>query len=70
MYGDQNLTQQLITPKQNSIFKEIFYCLFEKERALAQAGRGTEGKGEADPPLSREPNLGLDPRIPGWKADA
>jgi len=35
---------------------------------------GREGEGEADSPLSREPNMGLDPRTPGsspeLKADA
>ena len=35
--------------------------------------RGTEGEVEADAPLSREPDMGLDPRTPGsWpelKAD-
>jgi len=41
----------------------------ERERARArahtQAGRGAEGGGEAGFPLSREPDSGLDPRIPG-----
>jgi len=37
--------------------------LFERE--TAQAGGGAEGKGEADSPLSREPNAGLHPRTPG-----
>jgi len=30
-----------------------------------QAGGAAEGEGEAGPPQSREPNAGLDPRIPG-----
>jgi len=37
-----------------------FICLFERERA--QAGCGAEGGGEADSPLSREPDAGLYPR--------
>ena len=28
-------------------------------------GRGAEGEGEAGSPLSREPDVGLDPRTPG-----
>jgi len=34
-------------------------------RENAQAGREAEEEGEADSPLSREPNAGLDPRTPG-----
>ena len=37
-------------------------------------GREAKGEGEAGSPLSREPDVGLDPRIPGSgpepKADA
>ena len=44
-------------------FKKRFY-LFDRERA--QAGRAAEGEGEADFLLSREPNMGLDPRTLGW----
>ena len=40
----------------------------------AQAGGGAEGEGKADSPLSREPDVGLDPRTrgsrPELKADA
>ena len=40
----------------------------ERERKRAQAGAVTEGavegEGDAGSPLSREPNAGLDPRIP------
>ena len=39
-----------------------------------ECGGGAKGEGEADLPLSREPNRGLDPRIlesqPKLKADA
>ena len=37
----------------------------ETEREHKQAERQAEGEGEADSPLSREPNARLDPRIPG-----
>ena len=40
-------------------FNFLKNILFERERA--QAGRGAEGEGEADSPLSREPDVGLDP---------
>jgi len=36
------------------------------ERERAQAGGAAEGEGEKQTsPLSREPDAGLDPRIPG-----
>ena len=42
-------------------------------RETAQVGRGAEGEGQTDSPLSREPKAGLHPRTPGsWselKAD-
>ena len=38
----------------------LFY-LFEREREKTQVG----GEGEADSPLSRVPDVGLDPRTPG-----
>lgn len=34
----------------------------ERESASTSVGGGGEAEGEADPPLSREPNIGLDPR--------
>ena len=40
-----------------SFFKKIIY-LFDR----AQAGGEVEGEGEADAQLSREPDVGLDPR--------
>ena len=54
----------------------IYFCVRERERDWelehTQAGGGAEG--EADTPLSREPDPGLDPRTLGsWpklKADA
>jgi len=36
--------------------------LRERERERTSRGRGAEGEGKADSPLSREPNLGLNPR--------
>ena len=41
-------------------FKVLFIYLTENERA--QIGGTAEGEGEADSPLSREPNMGLNPR--------
>ena len=62
----------------NFYFKNIlfilfyFICLFDGERESAQAGGVREG--EAGFPLSKEPNVGLDPRtLRSWpepKADA
>ena len=46
----------------HDFFKKIY--LFERERAQME-GRGAEGDGEAGSLLSRELNLGLDPRTPG-----
>ena len=34
----------------------------ERARETAQAEGGAEGEGEADSPLSRKSNVGLDPR--------
>ena len=45
----------------NSNFFKIFY-LFKRENKW---GWGAEGEGEADSPLSREPNMGLNPGTPG-----
>ena len=36
-----------------------------REREGVQAGGGVEGEGEADSPLSRDPDVKLDPRTPG-----
>ena len=46
-----------------SLFKKYFVYLFDTERA--QVGGGAEGEGEAGSPLSREPHMGLNPRILG-----
>ena len=50
----------------------MFICLKEREGAQA-AGGGAEREGEAGSPLSREPDVGLNPRIlgslPELKAD-
>ena len=43
------------------VFKDFIY-LFERERAHK---RGSGAEGEADSPLSREPDAGLDPRTLG-----
>ena len=40
----------------------ILFYLFERIRSSAQAGGGAEGKGAAGSPLSRKPDVGLDPR--------
>ena len=37
----------------------------EREREKARAGGRAEGEREADSPLSREPDAGLDPRTLG-----
>ena len=58
-------------------FLRFYVCIWEREERMrnwAQAGGGTEGEGEADSPLSREPNWGLHPRTlgswPDLKGDA
>ena len=55
------------------VFFLRFY-LFERERESRQAGEAAEGEGEAGSPLSREPDVGLDPTTlgsrPEPKADA
>ena len=54
--------------------RERMYVNGGRERERARAGGGAEGEGEAGFPLSREPDMGLDPRTPGSrpepKADA
>ena len=73
VWVDQSLTFSFF------FFKILFIYLRwgerEREREhISGGGRGTEGKGEAGSMLSREPNVGLDPRTPrSWpepKADA
>jgi len=52
-------------PRRNT--KEFFLkilLIHLRERAHTR-WRRAEGEGEADPPLSREPNTGLDPRTLG-----
>ena len=50
-----------------------FYVFIERDSDRAQAGGAAEAKGEADSSLSREPDVGLDPRTlrswPEQKAD-
>ena len=43
-------------------FKDFIYL---RETEHAQAEEGAEGEGEADSPLSREPDAGLYPRTLG-----
>ena len=54
--------------------KNIYLFIWERGRERAQVGEGAEGEGEADFPLSREPDAGLDPKTlrswPEVKADA
>jgi len=45
--------------------KILFAHLRERGRESAQAGGGAEGEGEAGILLSRDPDLGLDPRTLG-----
>ena len=47
-----------------SIFKNILFISFT-ERERAQAGEAAEGQGDTGFLLSREPNVGLDPRTLG-----
>ena len=42
-------------------FKDFIY-LFDRERGEHKQGAGAKGEGEARSPLSREPDMGLDPR--------
>ena len=44
------------------IFYDFFKDLFETERAQAGGGAEEEGEGQADSPLSRDPDMGHDPR--------
>ena len=49
------------------VFKYFVY-LFKRENKGAGVGeRGLEGEREAACPVSREPDAGLNPRIPGPK---
>ena len=48
-----------------SFLRFLFIYLREREREGKQAQAGGVGKGEAGPPLSREPDSGLDPRALG-----
>ena len=47
------------------LFLKDFIYLFDRESERAQAGREAVGEGEAGPPLSREPDAGLNPRTLG-----
>ena len=59
---------QLETHKSNRIvfFFLRLYLIYLLERVRERMnGGGPEGDGEADSLLSREPDVGLDPRTPG-----
>ena len=53
-----------------SFFFKILFMYLRESRARGRAqvvgGGGTEAEGEADSPLSREPDVGLHPRTVGW----
>ena len=59
-----------------SFLKKDFIYLFNTDRKgeRTQVGGAAEGEGEADSPLSKEPDVGLDPRTlrlwPELKADS
>ena len=52
-----------LIPPHYSFFLNLFVS--ERVRVRAQAGGEAERDGAADSPLSREPDVGLDPRTPG-----
>ena len=56
------------------LLKILFIYLTKRELEHKQGEQQAEGKGEANFPLSRKPDVGLHPRMPGlWpelKADA
>ena len=56
------------------LFRILFIYLTEKEQEKAQAGSEAEVEGEAGFPMSRDADVGLDPRTlrsqPEPKADA
>ena len=45
-------------------FLQDFIYLFDRESERTQAGGAAEGEGEAGFPLSKKPDMGLDPRTP------
>ena len=63
--GDAIFNQFKNTPRH---LKKDYIYLRERESARAQAGGGAEREGEADSPLSKEPDVGS---IPGpWDHDS
>ena len=52
----ETLSKKQLFQQINSIFKNDFIYLFERERERAEGGAETEE--EADSPPSREPNVG------------
>ena len=60
------------------LFLKILFIYFrqrhKKKESISKMGGEAKGEGQADSPLSREPNAGLDPRTLGLrpepKADA
>ena len=52
-------------PQRKCSFKKYILFIYFRERERAQAGKVAEREGDTGSPLSREPDTGLDPRIPG-----
>ena len=44
--------------------KRVLFIYLTESASEHEQGRGAEGEGEADSPLSREPDSRLDPRTP------
>ena len=62
-YGTSNrVDKNMLYLKKYILFIYLRERKHEREKARAQGA--AEGEGEADSPLSREPNVGLDPRTP------
>ena len=49
--------------KGSHFLKKIFIYLFERERKTARDSMSRREREKQAPPLSREPNIRLDPRI-------
>ena len=62
---DNLASHQYATGTRKRILKDLLFflkILFIYKRERHKQGGGAEAEGEAGSPLSREPNLGLDPR--------
>lgn len=60
IYGDEEKNVYL-----HGLEEGLNTALQRERRECAQIGGGAEGEGEADSPLSREPDVWLDPRTLG-----